>query len=126
MDLYAAVDRPEGADATMSATLRLTRRAVGLELRHGPFEVLVDGTNVGEITYKKTVETPLEPGHHTLQLRTGRYCSPDQPFEIAPDEVVNFRCHGAVLWPRYVASIIKPDLAISLRREYVDPERPGA
>jgi hypothetical protein len=36
---------------------------------------------------------------------------------VADDEVVNFRGHGAMLWPRYVASIVKPDLAISLRRE---------
>ncbi len=110
----------------MSATLRLTRRAMGLELRHGPFEMLIDGTSVGVITYKKTVDTPLESGHHTLRLRTGRYCSQVQSFEIADGDVVNFRCHGAVLWPRYVASMIKPDLAISLRREHADPDRPGA
>jgi hypothetical protein len=30
---------------------------------------------------------------------------------------VNFRCHGAGIWPIYVASIVRPDLAISLKRE---------
>jgi hypothetical protein len=29
----------------------------------------------------------------------------------------DFRTHGAMVWPRYVASIIKPDLAISFKRE---------
>jgi hypothetical protein len=32
-------------------------------------------------------------------------------------ETVNFRCHGAMLWPLYVASMVKADLAISLKRE---------
>jgi hypothetical protein len=36
---------------------------------------------------------------------------------VAGGEVVNFRTHGAMIWPRYVASIIKRDLAISLKRE---------
>ena len=88
----------------MSATLKLTREAFGIELRRGTFEILVDGAPVGSIKRHETVETPLEPGHHTLRLRSGRYSSRDHSF-------------GAMLWPRYVASIVKPDLAISLRRE---------
>jgi hypothetical protein len=36
---------------------------------------------------------------------------------LAAGEVVNFRGHGAMVWPRYVVSIVKPDLAISLKRE---------
>jgi hypothetical protein len=64
-----------------------------------------------------TVETPLEPGHHTLRLRSGRYSSQGESFDVADGEVVNFRCHGAMVWPRYVASIVKPNLAISLKRE---------
>ncbi|MGH9918228.1 MAG: hypothetical protein ACRD6W_05070, partial [Nitrososphaerales archaeon] len=60
---------------------------------------------------------PLERGHHTLRLRRGRYSSKDRPFDAADGENVNFRCHGAKMWPRYVLSIAKPDLGISLRRE---------
>jgi hypothetical protein len=63
------------------------------------------------------METPLEPGHHTLRIRAGRYSSPEHSFDVADGEVVNFRCHGAMIWPRYVASIVKPDLAISLKQE---------
>jgi hypothetical protein len=33
----------------------------------------------------------------------------------APDSVVSFRCHGAMIWPTYVVSFLKPDLAISLK-----------
>jgi hypothetical protein len=28
-----------------------------------------------------------------------------------------FRVHGAMVWPRWVVSMLKPDLAISLKRE---------
>jgi hypothetical protein len=101
----------------VSAMLKLRREGFGIELRRRPFEIIVDGARVGSIKRHETAETPLEPGPHTLRLRSGRYSSRDQSFELAEDEVVNFRVHGAMVWPRYVASIIKPDLAISLRRE---------
>jgi hypothetical protein len=101
----------------MSATLRLTREGAGIELRRGPFEIQVDGSTVGSITRKEKVETPLEPGHHTLRIRSGRYSSQDHSFDVNDGEVVNFRTHGAMVWPRYVASIVKPDLAISLKQE---------
>ena len=101
----------------MSATLRLTREGSGIELRRGRFEISVDGKGLGSVERHETVEIPLEPGRHTIRLRAGRYSSPDHSFDVADGEVVNFRCHGAMVWPRYVASILKPDLAISLKRE---------
>lgn len=46
-----------------------------------------------------------------IELRRGR-------FDVTVDgETASFRCHGAMVWPRFVASLVKPDLAISLRRE---------
>jgi hypothetical protein len=101
---------------TMSATLRMTREGLGIELRRGQFEVSVDGTSVGSVKYGETLERPLEPGRHTLRLRAGRYSSRDRSFDAADSEIVSFRCHGAMVWPRYVASLVRPDLAISLRR----------
>ena len=101
----------------MSATLRMTREGVGIELRRGRFEVSVDGEIVGSLERHETLEAPLQAGHHTLRVRAGRYSSRDSSFDAADGEVVNFRCHGAMIWPRYVASIVKPDLAISLKRE---------
>jgi hypothetical protein len=38
--------------------------------------------------------------------------------------MVMFRVHGAMVWPRWVVSMLKPDLAISLKRELADPMRP--
>ena len=101
----------------MSATLRLRREGVGIELRRGRFEVLLDGKVVGSLELHETIEASLEPGHHILRVGAGRYRSRDRSFDVSDGEVVNFRCHGAMIWPRYVASIVKPDLAISLKRE---------
>ena len=107
----------------MSATLKLTRNIsyfiIGrpFELRRGRFEISVDGKDVGSLENHETFETSLEPGRHTLRIRKGRYSSQDRSFDSAEGEVVNFRCHGAALWPSYVASIVKPDMAISLKQE---------
>jgi hypothetical protein len=52
-----------------------------------------------------------------FELWRGRYSSPTRSFDISDGDTANFRCHGANIWPRFVASLVKPDLAISLRRE---------
>lgn len=101
----------------MSATLKLIREGVGMELRRGTFDVLVDGRSVGSIERHDALEVPIDPGRHTVRIRAGRYSSQDQGFEASDGETIAFRLHGAMMWPRYVASILKPDLAISLRRE---------
>jgi hypothetical protein len=101
----------------VTAALRLTREGAGIELRRGQFEISVDGKSVGSIKYGETVETPLEPGRHILRLRVGRYSSRDRSFDATDGEIVSFRCHGAMMWPRYVTSLVIPDLAISLGQQ---------
>lgn len=101
----------------MSATLRLVREGFGLELWRGKFDVSVDGERIGSIESHGEVETPVEPGPHTLRVERGRYTSLTRPFDVSDGETANFRCHGANIWPRFVASLVKPDLAISLRQE---------
>jgi hypothetical protein len=102
----------------VSATLRVTHEVeFGFELRRGLFEVSLDGKNVGPLANHETVETSLESGHHSIRIRKGRYSSRDHPFDVGDGEVVIFRCHGTRIWPRYVASIVVPNLAISLKRE---------
>jgi hypothetical protein len=101
----------------MSATLRMVRAGTGIELRRGRFEIVVDGRGVGSLERNETVEMPIEPGQHALRVQAGRYSSRDHSFDVADGEIVNFRCHGAMIWPRYLASIVKPDLAISLKQE---------
>ena len=99
-----------------TATLKMTREGFGIELRRGTFEVTVDGTNVGSVHYSETIEAPVTPGHHTLRVRAGRYSSRDLAFDVKDGDVVSFRCHGAMVWPRFVASLVVPGLAISVRR----------
>ena len=101
----------------MTGTLTVTREGFGIELRRGTFDILVDGGNVGSVQAHGMTEAPIEAGSHTVQMRAGRYSSRPHSFEVADSEVVRFRCHGANLWPLYVASILKPDLAISLKAE---------
>jgi hypothetical protein len=97
--------------------LRLTRQGVGIELRRGTFRVVLDGNDVNAIEWQGTIEVQIAPGQHALQIRAGRYASERRSFDVADGDVATFRCHGAMVWPRYVASIVKPDLAISLKRE---------
>jgi hypothetical protein len=100
----------------MAASVTLVREGFGVELRRGTFSVLVDGRDVGPIQSHQAVEMPLEPGRHTIQVRAGRYSSRLRIFEVGDGQTLAFRCHGANVWPLYLASIFKPDLAISLKR----------
>ena len=102
----------------MVATLRLVREQnLVMELRRGTFRIVLDGNDVGSIDSHQTIEVPIEPGHHTLQVKTGRYTSGLHPFDAADGETDNFRCSGARIWPIYLASLVKPDLALTLRHE---------
>lgn len=98
-----------------SATLRLTRGAVGIELRRHPFDVLVDGSVAGSVAIHAAAEIPVEPGHHTLRLRAGRYQSRQRSFDATDGETIDFRCNAVRIWPTYLLSLIMPDLGIALR-----------
>lgn len=65
-----------------------------------PFDVLVDDQPVQAVDRHETIEVPIEPGHHTLLIRSGRYSSRQHTLEATDDVVVDFRCHGAMVWPR--------------------------
>jgi hypothetical protein len=88
-----------------------------MELRRGPFEIALDGTSAGSIQRHQSVELPLEAGRYTIRVRTGRYSSRDQTFDVADGDVVNFRCYGGRIWPIYLASTVVPSLALSLKRD---------
>ena len=99
----------------MPATLTVKRETRGLmELRRTPFEIALDGRTVGSISRNGAFKTPIEPGHHRLEVRTGRYSSPARSFDVTDGDAVVFRCNGARIWPVYLASILVPSLALSL------------
>jgi len=101
----------------MSATLKLTHKAIGVEVRRGTFDVVVDGERVGSLKMNDTIEIPIEAGHHSLQIRNGRNSSRTLTFDAAEGQVVAFRCTGKRFLPVFLMSFVVPRLALSLRPE---------
>ena len=101
----------------MSATLRVTHRAIGAEVRRGAYDVEVDGKRVGSVTMNDKFETPIEPGPHSLQVRNGRNSSRVETFDTADGETIAFRCTGKRFLPLFLASFVVPSLALVLVRE---------
>jgi hypothetical protein len=101
----------------MSATVTVTRKTIGMEVRRGAYDVLVDGERVGSVALHDTFEIPVEAGRHTLQVRSGRNSSRTQTFDVAEDGVAAFRSGGKRPLPIFLASFVMPSLALSLRRE---------
>ncbi len=100
----------------MSATLKLTHKAIGAEIRRGTYDVVLDGKEVGSVEMNATFETPVEPGRHTLQVRNARKSSRTKAFDAADGEAVAFRCTGKSSLPIFALSFVIPRLALSLRR----------
>jgi hypothetical protein len=124
--------RGVGADVTTAplrssdGTLRLERRwtflsgtgGAALGGANNPMTITIDGSAVGALAPKETVEVAVAPGHHMLRLSQGRHLSPERPFDVAQGGVVAFYCHGPRYgWPQLLAGLVKPDLWIALRRE---------
>jgi hypothetical protein len=107
----------KGEETEVPATLRLTHKAIGVEVRRGTFDAVVDGKPVGSLEMNDTIELPVEPGRHTLQVRNGRNTSRSETFDAAEGEVVSFRCTGKRFLPIFLVSFVVPSLALKLRRE---------
>ena len=101
----------------MSATLKLTHKGIGAEVRRGTYVVVVDGERVGSVEMNDTIEIPVEPGRHTLQVRDGRKSSSSETFDAAEGEIVAFRSTGKRFLPIFLASFIVPRLALKLVRD---------
>jgi len=101
----------------MCATLRLTHKTIGVEVRRGTYDVLVDGKHAGSLELNETVDLPVEPGRHTVQVRSGRNSSRTKAFDVAADEIASFRCSGKSILPIFLLSFVVPSLALSLKRD---------
>ena len=99
-------------------TLRLERvwGGMGFGGQNESWQIEVDGKQVGTLASREVVEVAVPPGHHTVRLRSGRYCSPERNFEVAGGETADFTGHGPRYWPLALASLFKPDLWISLHQ----------
>jgi hypothetical protein len=49
----------------MTATLKVTHKAIGAEVRRGTYDIVVDGNLAGSVEMNDTIEIPIEPGRHT-------------------------------------------------------------
>ncbi len=101
----------------MSATLRLTHKTIGAEIRRGTYDVVLDGKPAGSLKLNETIDIAVETGHHTLQVRNGRNSSRTKNFDAAEGETVAFRCSGKSVLPIFLLSFVVPSLALSLHRE---------
>jgi hypothetical protein len=101
----------------MPATLRLTHKTIGVEVRRGTYDAVVDGKLAGTLELNETIDIQVEPGRHTLQVRSGRNSSPTKTFDVAEGEIVSFRCSGKSILPIFLLSFVVPSLALSLNRE---------
>jgi hypothetical protein len=100
----------------MSATLKITHKAIGAEVRRAGYDIVVDGERVGSVEMNQTTEIPVEPGRHTLQIRDGRKSSSTEVFDTTEGEIVAFRCTGKRFLPIFLASFVVPRLALKLVR----------
>ena len=86
----------------MAATLAVTHKAIGSEVRRGPYEVLVDGERIGSVEMNDTISRAVEPEPHTLQVRSGRNSSRIKTFDLAEGEIASFRCIGKSILPIFL------------------------
>ncbi len=101
----------------MSATLKVTHKAIGAEVRRGAYDVFVDGERIGSVEMNNTTEIPVEPGRHALQIRDGRKSSSIETFDVGEGDSIAFRCTGKRFLPIFLASFIVPRLALKLVRD---------
>jgi hypothetical protein len=101
--------------SAMSATLKLAHKTIGLEVRRGTYDVMLDGKPAGSLELNDPIEIPVEPGHHALRVRNGRNSSRAATFDAAEGETVAFRCGGKRILPIFLLSFVVPSLALSLR-----------
>ena len=100
----------------MVATLELTHKSIGVEIRRGTYDIVVDGLHAESLEMNDSIEIPIEAGRHTLKVRSGRMSSRTRTFDVADNQTVAFRCTGKSPLPIFLASFLFPSLALQLRR----------
>jgi hypothetical protein len=78
---------------------------------------VVDGQGAGSLEMNDTIEIPIEPGRHSVQVRNGRNSSRVETFDVTGSETVSFRCTGKRFLPIFLVSFIVPSLALKLKRQ---------
>ena len=101
----------------MAATLKVTHKAVGAEVRRDPYDILVDGERAGTVGMNDTTEIPVEPGQHFVQVRDRRKSSPPRRSSPPRGRRSCSVARRKRFLPLFLASCIFPKLALKLVRE---------
>jgi hypothetical protein len=101
----------------VAATLKLTHKALGAEVRPGIYDIMVDGQRAGSVERNDTIELPVDPGRHTVQVRNGWDVSGTVTFDAAEGETVAFRCADKRFLLLFLASFFFPPWPLKLKRE---------
>ena len=101
----------------MPATLKLTHKAIGAEVRRGTYDVVVDGERAGsvEMNHGSRYQSSLDVTPCEFAMDETR--AAPQTFDAAEEEIVAFRCTGKRLLPIFLASLAVPRLALKLVRD---------
>ncbi len=84
------------------------------------WQVLLDGKVAGSLPNRERVELSVEPGTHTLSLRSPRWkrrFSKERSFTVSEGQVVSFNSHEPRIWPLALAALVKPELWITLKQD---------
>ncbi|MET4001719.1 hypothetical protein ABIB48_000417 [Arthrobacter sp. UYCu511] len=100
------------------ATLRLTHKAIVLEVRRAPYEVELDGDAAGAVAMNESIEIPIAAGDHTVRIHSGRDSSRTVAFAAVAGDTVAYRCTGKRFLPLFLASFSDPALALVLVPEH--------
>ena len=101
----------------MSATLKLTHKSIGVEVRRGAYDVVVDGRGLGISADERHDRDSDRTGTSDAAGRSGRKSSRTETFDAVENQIVAFRCTGKSLLPIFLASLFVPSLALQLVRD---------
>ncbi len=100
----------------MTATLKVTHKSIGVEVRRDTYDIIVDGRAMGTVAMNHTTAVAIEAGHHTLQVRHRRKSSRRRTFDAAEGQVITYRCTGKSVLPVFLASFVIKGVALQLHR----------
>ena len=62
----------------MSATLKLTHKTIGVEVRRGTYNAMVDGERAGSVELNETIDIPVDEAPRTFRTAA--------PLRLGPSE----------------------------------------
>ena len=86
----------------MESTIRVTREPRGRRDRLRAYSVVVDSQAAGKLRRGQTLELPVAPGAHSVQIAIDWARSPAVDVDLAPGETVDLRCAPNTAQPALV------------------------